>query len=168
MSNLISIQQDAQDLLLAIVEREPLPAMRVLASETWQYAAWRFEFAIIGESHYVRVEHEGRLVMLEILACISLKAEQCKLYQPLLEMQPFAYQETAYRVAVRFDNQLPNWSQQRHHLSYHFPITHGQIPQTRIQWQRNGGRLTWQSLHSYPEDSGLITVLTESEYHFGE
>jgi hypothetical protein len=168
MTQLASIQQDAQDLLLALVQAEPLPEMRVLLAESWQYQAWRFDFAIIGESHYVRITHEGKLVMLEVLACIRLKAEQCKLYQPLLEMQPFAYQESAYQVAVRFDNRLPDWSQQKNSLRYHFPITHGQIPQTRIQWQHEAGRLRWQTLHSYPEEARLITVLSESEFRFGD
>jgi hypothetical protein len=168
MTTLVSIPQRAQDLLLALVQHEPMPEMRVLLAESWQYQAWRFEFAIIGESHYVRIEHEGRLLMLEVLACISIKAEQCKLYQPLLEMQAFAYQESAYQVAVTFDNRLPDWSQQKDSLSYHFPITHGQIPQTRIQWQHEVGLLRWQTLHSYPDEAQMITVLSESAYQIGD
>src|SRR5688572_32359254 len=97
MSNLVSIPQKAQDLVLAIVENDALPTMRVLVSESVQIAAWRFDFAIIGESHYVRISHEGQLVMREILACMALKAEDCKLYQPFSDLAPFAYQEGAYQ-----------------------------------------------------------------------
>src|SRR5687768_584771 len=135
MSNLVSIPQKAQDLVLAVVENDALPSMRVLLSESLQLAAWRFDFAIIGESHYVRISHEGRLVMREILACLPLKAEDCKLYQPFGNLEPFAYQESAYQVAVAFESRVPVWTQEEQCLSYQFPVTHGKVPETRIQWQ---------------------------------
>jgi hypothetical protein len=167
MTDLLSIQQNAQDLLLALVQQEPLPEMRVLLSENWQHQDWHFAFAIIGESHYVRIEHQGQLVMLEVLACLALKAEQCKLYHPLQDMKPFTYQEPAYQVAIRYENHLPLWKQQTQHLRYHFPITYGQTPETRIKWQFGAGRLSWQSLHSYPNESGMVVVLSESSYQLG-
>lgn len=166
MSNLVSIPQNAQDLVLALVEHDALPSMRVLLAESVEIAAWRFDFAIIGESHYVRISHEGRLLMREILACLPLKAEDCKLYQPFSVLEPFAYQESAYQVAVGFESRLPVWTQKQDSLSYQFPVTHGKVPETRIQWQIHAGQLRWQTLHSYPEARRQRLVLSESAFRF--
>lgn len=164
MKNLISVPQNAEDLLLAVLEKDALPKLRVLRSERLLIGDWRFEFAIIGESHTVRIEHGGRLLMLEVLACIDVAQTACKVYQPFSAKQAFAYHESRYQVAVNFSEALPIWTQADNHLRYEFPLTHGQIPETRIQWQLGSGRVTWQTLHSYPDAGGMLVVLSESEF----
>lgn len=166
MTSLAPISQSAEDLLLAVLENDNLPALRVLVSESFQIRGWRFEFAIIGESHYCRIEHEGQLQLLEVLACMKIEESACKLYQPFREMQPFAWKQKAYQVGVHFENRLPVWTQRENSLRYHFPITHGQVPETRLQWQIEKGFLRWQSLHSYPDESRLVVVLSESVFRF--
>jgi hypothetical protein len=142
------IDQRPTDLVLGIVRTEIGYPLRCLQQAECILGAWRVIFRIIGESHVARVEHDGRLVFQEILACIPLTADECHHWQPFDQ------------VRVGFSSQIDE--ARPYHMEVRFPGVDGRKPVTRIGWQAQTAHLTWWTLHTYPQPEGWVYVQTGS------
>jgi Protein of unknown function DUF2617 len=162
-----SVIQQPQDVVLAIVSDSALPAMIVLQQSQHHIRDWLFQFAIIGESHHIRVEQAGTWVLNEVLACVKLAEADCLHYQAFKGLQAHSYQNAQYRVNVDF-GEKPRWAVPDANvleLRYDFPETFGQQPFTRIRWRQIENTLHWWTLHTYAAAGRTVYIHTASVFH---
>jgi hypothetical protein len=165
-----SVIQHPQDLVLAVVPDNALPLMVVLQQSGHHFHDWLFQFAIIGESHHIRVEHGGKWVLNEVLACVEVAEAECLHYQPFADLRPHRYQTANYQVQVDF-GEKPRWTvpdTNVFELKYVFPQTFGQQPLTRIRWRQTENTVHWWTLHTYAEAEKMVYVHTASVFHCRE
>jgi hypothetical protein len=164
--------QCASDLVFAITEQELTVPVKVLAQAQFSAAGLAFTFSIIGESHIVRVERDGALLMQEVLACIPVEPGRCTHLARFPVLTNHTYMRPNYTASVNFyqtDSVLeaPFEAQEQGRLRYAFPQSYGRTPQTVVLWYTDPHKpnaLGWRTLHSYPEVGGVRTVLTESTF----
>jgi hypothetical protein len=162
-----TVIQHPQDLVLAVVPDSALPPMVVLQQSRHHFRRWLIQFAIIGESHHVRVEHKGKWVLNEVLACVEVAEADCLHYQPFADLRPHRYQTAQYQVQIDFGDK-PRWTvpdTNVFELKYVFPPTLGQQPLTRIRWRQAENTVHWWTLHTYAEAEKIISVHTASVFH---
>jgi hypothetical protein len=161
-----SVLQRPQDLVLAVLTHNTLPKMTYLQQATHSIGAWSFEFAIVGESHHVRVTYDGACIMNEILACVQFVDEQCTHFHAFRTLDAHDFESRNYRVEVSFEVRSP-WQNPHppyHQIQYQFPTTQGQMPITRIQWQQHENALNWWTLHTYAEKDKTTHIHTQSSF----
>ncbi|MDX1991255.1 MAG: DUF2617 family protein [bacterium] len=162
--------QRAADLVFAVTEQELTVPVKVLAQAQFSAAGLAFTFSIIGESHIVRVERDGALLMQEVLACIPVEPGRCVHLARFPMLTNHTYTRPNYTASVNFSQtdavlEAPVEAQEQGRLHYAFPQHWGRTPQTVVLWYtdpRKPNALGWRTLHSYPEANGIRTVLTES------
>jgi len=158
------IQQRPEALVLAVLDNVTLPSVVYLQQAQYQFEDWIFQFAIIGQSHHIRVEWRGHPILNEVLACVSLTAAACVHYHTFHDLQSHSYNTNAYHVWVNFDAappwEIPQTSMAQ--LEFAFPRTYEQAPVTRIQWQACGNAVHWWTLHTYVEAQHTTYVHTKS------
>jgi hypothetical protein len=163
-----SVIQHPKNLVLAVMADDSLPEMLVLQRAEHRIADWLFQFAIIGESHHIRVEHSGVCILNEVLACVAVAEAACVHYQAFTELQPYEHQTPQYRIQVDF-GEYPPWFAPPNNimqLEYHFPKTYEQQPFTRIRWRQDKNTVHWWTLHSYAGVEQTIYVHTASVFQF--
>lgn len=158
-----SIYQHPQALVLGVMSSEIQAELKILRQADLEIEDWRFQFAIIGESHRVRIEKAGQLVLQEILACVPLQSERCLHYHPCLEDQPHTFCWEQYAVSLYFEPQR-TWEAGENQLVVNFPAVHGQIPVTCLKWEVQNETVYWWTLHTYPQPERLICVRTFSKF----
>lgn len=163
-----SVIQHPQDLVLAIMPDIEVPPMVVLQQSELLIADWRFQFAIIGESHHIRVEDGGACILHEVLACVPVARADCLHYQTFTDLAAHDYKTGEYQVQVDF-GEHPRWHipDDVQQIEYAFPPTFGQHPVTRIQWQQAKNTVHWWTLHTYAGAKHTTYVHTASAFHFG-
>ena len=124
-------------------------------------------FVIIGESHSIRVLREGKVVLHEILACIELPAEGLQVFNKFEGSPEFTFSREGYSVEV---SQVPELNrglllEVDESILVRFPPVHGQTPETLIGWKVEDDKLTWRTLHTYPNEHDIVSVLTVSDVH---
>lgn len=129
---------------------------------------WRFEFHIIGESHLVRIEHEGGLIQQEILACTDLDPRRCQHYHPFVDLASHDYRHRGYAVAIDFAREpgsidLPVDPSAM--LEVVFPEVYGFSPYTQLYWHLDGRIVRWATLHTYPDSHGVTYVRSASQFY---
>lgn len=158
------VVQSPHDLVLAVHTEALTVPLDILAQSSVELHGHRLTWAIIGESHTVRVEQAGRVVLHEVFACVDLAGQVCRHQQHFRGLDAHRYGHAGYTIAVAFDR--PAWSVPAAcdgHLEFAFALTHGRVPVTRIDWQQDGDALRWWTLHTYPEAGGVREVYTYSE-----
>ncbi|HEX2905946.1 MAG TPA: DUF2617 family protein [Phototrophicaceae bacterium] len=165
-------QQYPGDLVLAVFAR-PLPvSVTVLAHSSFLLSGCRFVFNIIGESHLVSVERDTNPIFQELLACVPLTPEVCRLYHPFPDLQPFQTKTDTYTASVHFDtlpasaDGLTQYLRQQPAaaLEVAFPAVDNITPVTRIWWQPTGDRVHWRTLHIYPDADHITAVWSASSF----
>lgn len=158
--------QRPQDLSLALLLDDCLSGLHIFRQTQVPCGRWNFHFAIIGESHFVRISRDDRFVMQEILACIELPDCSHANVHRLDTLQPYQYDHLPYQVRIHASHlpaALPAAVDGL--LEVEFPITHGVIPVTRICWWQQADTLRWQTLHSYPAPDGSTYIVSESCFY---
>jgi Protein of unknown function DUF2617 len=162
-----TVLQKPTNLKLGILSTElpiTLTALKRTAVSTGQ---WVFSFQIVGESHLVRIEHRGALILQEVLACIDVAAAHCVDCHDFGDRAAYRYKQRDYAVAVSFLDR-PEWTlppaDSRACLEVEFPTVYGHSPVTRIQWEVTAGAVRWWTLHLYPEPEHLTRVQSRSEF----
>jgi hypothetical protein len=158
--------QSAAELTLAVARSELEPvALRVLAAEELTIGEWHFEFQVLAESHRVRVEHGGRLILQELLLCAPIDPSACAHYYPCRELHPHDAVLDGYAVSLRFDRSLDqDLPGAIGTLTARFPAVEHQTPITRISWWRLADGLLWTTAHTYPDQHKITTVCTRSHF----
>lgn len=160
-----SILQRPQDLQLAVLLDDSLSDLMILRSAQVTCGAWHFEFAIIGESHFVLVLHRGEFFMQEVLACVDLPPAARGHVHALDQHFQHHYQHERYHVQVDASytpDDVPAGYDGL--LEYAFPQTYGITPITRIVWWQTPERLRWHTLHTYPAHDHITYVVSDSHF----
>lgn len=158
-----SIYQHPTDLTLAILVHELPYDLTVLTSATLQQQDWQFEFQIIGESHRVRILHQQRLILQEVLACIPISDKSCYHLKQFKHLKTHRHQQRGYQTEVWFsDCAGPLF--EKPDLEVWFPEIFHQPPVTQIKWKHHEKAVEWWTLHLYPTVQNAITVLTYSKF----
>lgn len=164
MKPLTPIVQRPQDLILALVTDDSLPASQILAERIVQKDDWRIRFAIIGESHRVKVEHQGRFIMEEMLACTDISTQTCRHHHQFSDLQAHHHQGKNYSVAIEMCAQADLWNKQSDELVFNFPKINGIEPVTKLQWQVLETSIQWRSLHTYIHAGALLCIYSQSKF----
>lgn len=164
MKPLTPIVQRPQDLILAVVTDDSLPPSHILVERIWQKNDWRITFAIIGESHRIKVEHQGNFVMEEMLACADIPLETCQHHHEFSDLQAHDHQQANYTIAIEMCEQADLWQAQADDLIFNFPAINGIEAVTRLQWQVLDTSIQWRSLHTYINDGALLCIYSQSEF----
>jgi hypothetical protein len=163
------VYQRPEDLILNVLTGEIQPALKVLKQQVVMIHDWRFVFAIIGESHWIRIERHNRLVLQEVLACIPVRAEGSLFYHRCTEALPTSYRWARYDVALHFSaSPSPGLPEAEGRLALDFPPLYGIVPTTQIAWKQQAGALHWWTRHTYPGPAQLTYVRTHSTFHTHE
>jgi hypothetical protein len=163
-----SVAALAYRLIEGPVRLEPL---QVLASRTVDWDGWRATFFILGASHAVTLEREGRQLV-ELLTCVppiaaveplleapgALSAERSAETSDLrahVRLQPFLLRDGA-GLSGRFGPQA--------HLALRFAAS-GTRPSadTEIGWDLIPGVLCVETVHTYPEEGRGVRTHTRFE-----
>lgn len=164
---IVPVHQDPADLVLTIVTGRIETPLTILKQDSMQVGAWLLKFHIIGESHLVTIEHDGRPVMCELLACVDSDAASCLHQHHFDDLAPHCFAQTGYSIDVDFDSTfdaVPALSTENA-LEMSFPEIDGCTPITRIVWNRiSETAVRWQTLHVYPFDGKIIAVRSLSYF----
>lgn len=161
-----AILQRPQDLKLAMLLDDTLSGLHIFRQTQITCGRWNFHFAIIGESHFVRVTHDDRFIMQEVLACIDLPDNLRGNVHALHTLEPYQYDSQRYQVRIAASHQPDvRPSDCDGMLEHQFPITCGAIPVTRICWWQHDHSLRWNTLHSYPAPDRNTYIVSESCFY---
>lgn len=158
-----SVYQYPKDLKLAVLGTIPPPPLTVLHTRQHVYGEWSFTFNIIGESHAIHITQAGKPILSEILACVPIASEICKYLHDFAESTASAWEMPNYKVQVSFHDELPTPIESTtDQIVLQFPEVHGQVPITKIGWCFDGVRMQWWTLHTYPSDTSMTYVVSQS------
>lgn len=159
------ILQYPTDLVFAVLEYDVSSLLTVLKREIVHIDDYCFQFAIIGESHCITVEHEGCLIRQEVLACTDIPAILQANSHKFAKLNMYQYQEQDYETRVWFTDTLDvmDWDNQSV-LRMDFPEMFGQVPFTQVQWQIAQRTIAWRTTHVYPLETHTTYVYTASQF----
>jgi hypothetical protein len=158
------VYQRPSDLVLAVTRQELTCPLTFLASRSIERGPWRFTFQIIGESHLVRVEQDGRLAWQEVLACVTLPPVGLLHHHRFASLTTHRWRFDNYDTRVRFAKRLPLAGSIDDEIRVEFPAMYGQMPFTSIGWRITSGSTKWQTVHVYPGTNEVIYVCSESTF----
>jgi len=158
------VHQRPEDLALSILTTDIQPVFRILKQDVVRIRDWRFMFAIVGESHWVKVEQGRSLVLQEILACVRVEAQHCLHQYACCEHQSHEYTWGRYSVGLHFDAPLNPSLVPDRTLTVRFPSGGGEVPVTEIHWKQEEGRINWWTTHTYPDQKKITFVHTYSTF----
>lgn len=162
----IPIIQRVKDLRLAIVTKDVLPPLTILRKASINYHDFWVHFAIIGESHRVRIQRGNDFILEEMLACVNVSPNLCWHYHDFTDLAEHRYQQQHYTMNTYFSDNLVPKIPSAAGIEYTFPAVHNFDPVTRINWELKNDTLRWWTLHTYAESKKNISVHTQSEFHF--
>jgi hypothetical protein len=158
------VYQRPNDLVLGIIETEIEQPITILAQKAFRMRDWLLTFHIIGESHLIRVERDGRLLFQEILACIPLHASTCRHHHSFTDLDAHHYSGKNYSTDVSFAPEVQMSGIHHHHsLRMIFPQVYGQTPITQVSWSTSESLIVWETLHIYPDRDGITAVHSRSQ-----
>lgn len=159
------IEQQPEDLVLAVLRRPAPFNLRVLREQVISLGQGMQAVAsVVGESHTLRLERGGDVILLEILACVSVPRDACQHYHPLRDLGAHDYAHDAYRTQVTFPGEPSSVPVGWNCLSVTFPTVNGIRPVTRVCWQAQAQAFAWRTLHVYPRAGRCVYVETSSHY----
>lgn len=172
-STLIHVaHQHPGDLVLALLGGAlPIP-VTILAQDSFAIGGYHFTFNIIGESHLMSVARDGVTIFQELLACVPLLPDACRLYHSFSDLQAFRASDDKYSVSVNFvslsasadvlTNYLRTLSSAS--LEVSFPPVYNYVPITRIWWRNAKDSVHWRTLHIYPDVEHITAVWSVSSF----
>jgi hypothetical protein len=157
---ILPIHQNPADLSLNILTTRLHLPLTVLKQHTLQIGAWSLQFHIIGESHLVTIEHDGVLVLSELLACVEVEASACLHHHRFNDLAAHCFQQLGYSIAVEFSDCYEDVPVEVDGvIEVAFPEIADQTPITRIVWTRIGEHaVRWHTLHVYPGEDKMACV----------
>lgn len=164
MNQLTPIIQRPQDLTLAVVSDDILPASQILMQKIWTHNDWQITFAIIGESHRVRLEHRDKFVMEEMLACVDIPVQSSLHQHQFSDLKAYHHQQKHYDVRIHMTENTKLWQTQTNEIMFNFPSINGREAVTKLQWQSLETSIQWRTLHTYVCDGALLCVYSQSEF----
>lgn len=176
VSPIDAIHQHPSDLVLALLGSTlPVP-VTILAQDEFILGSFHFVFNIIGESHLVSVAHKGETIFRELLACVPLAPEACRLYHSFHDLQAFSTAHHHHQVSITFEVLPASAEALAAYLHPHsspslevaFPKIHDCIPVTRLWWHKGGDSIHWRTLHVYPGTESITTVWSVSSFSVGD
>jgi hypothetical protein len=161
---LTPIIQHPNDLRLVVTQDKPLPSLKSLKQRDVMLGQWRVRFCIIGESHQVQLWKKEALVWGEMLACVNIMPTQYPHHYHFDTMQDHHYQTAHYTVSVEFTDSARVPPQAAGRLRYEFPMAYDVLPVTEVRWGLAGTQLHWWTLHTYPSQTGITYVYSQSTF----
>ncbi|GAB4553025.1 MAG: hypothetical protein OHK0023_21660 [Anaerolineae bacterium] len=168
------IEQNPQDLMLAILRGDMPISLTVFAKQVVNLDKLRIDFRIIGESHWITVrrDHDTAKSQIwhELLACVGVDSSMCVYTHQFFDLQTHTYryldaslQATGHIWFEKYaPHQLPSLREMQLHVT--FPQVHGQMPITSVGWDiLNANRLNWWTFHLYPNAYGASGVHSYTE-----
>lgn len=166
MKTLIPIFQRTEDLQLAIVREDALPATKTVQEASLSYEDWQVHFMIIGESHRIRIRQGENFILGEMLACVNVQSDSCWHHHDFVHLVEHHFEDEQYQIKTFFSESIPDKLDSASCIEYHFPEIYHIEPITRIEWRLVDKRLHWWTLHTYATPEKYICVHTESVFHF--
>jgi hypothetical protein len=157
-----SVAQVPTALVLGVTDAELAFRPHVLLSRCVEWGSVTFQFSIIGESHFVRIERDGKLWFQELLACTPLLNLSVGHIHPFDKLLAHDYAKESYRIRVTFSQSPPRRLNNGNGIIVRFPRQHGITPLTHISWRLHANHIDWWTLHTYPEATHTTYVLSES------
>jgi hypothetical protein len=162
-----TILQNPKDLILGVaISGVPVEGLTVLSSRTVQYGSYGVTFRIIGESHWVTLSFEGEIILEEVLACVKLSRPWSHEHS-FADGQAHTFLTGTYAAHVSFQPFYPfPIPENSSYIQFAFPNPMGGtfVPFTRILWDCTESILRWKTLHVYPLERCVTSVLSESTY----
>lgn len=164
---ILPVHQNPADLALAVIAGKVQAPLTVLKHAALNVGDWTLTFHIIGESHLVTLEHDGEVMLSELLACVEVDAETCVHHHRFGDLGAHCFEQAGYSVTVNFDNEYVAQSDETENmLEVAFPEIAGETPVTRVIWERVGeNAVCWQTLHVYPHEGKIIGVRSLSYFN---
>lgn len=160
------ILQSPRELQLGVFTHNSLPETTDLMLCEDRSGINRVTFTIIGESHKIKVLRDGKLVLAELLACIPIDPLQGVHHHCFVDGKPHSWHTEGYQLSVwTVSNHVPVKSLPNS-IQFAFPETYGVIPITRVEWEILATGIHWKTYHVYPDESGLVTVCSNSKFTF--
>ena len=180
---MIYVDQSADNLRLSVVQGPiDLSQLHVISTTTLTLNATEYILlmGIIGASHYIMlVTNEGEVVLTEVLACLSLEAENT-LLDSVRDVRALSLNVGNVHYAFTSDKYM--WCTGKHKfeqlvnltkctnntsasLSYVFPTNKKTLfkPTTIVTAVVSGHLITIKTVHAYPNEDALVftrTILT--------
>ncbi len=161
--------QNPSDLMLGVMSSTDVPArLNVLRSHTLVATEIRVEMRIIGESHWVTLQHGDR-VLHEVLACVPIAPSACIFHHTFRTVQELSYGHQRYAVQAMLapmTEQLAARGSDKPSIEVAFPHPFGgtPLPVTRIWWHSDHTQMRWWTIHTYPLHDETVAVLSASRY----
>lgn len=161
------VEQSPRELTFGIFHSDSFPKTTDLVSRTVTHEGLNVQLTIIGESHTVRIFKGDLFVFGEMLACIELEPSESPHFSCFREGDMFNYGVNGYTTRLQLaDGQPREHDKEDNAIEYRFPLTHGVIPVTRVNWRFVPNGIIWETLHSYPSQKGVQIVLSRSRVIF--
>jgi hypothetical protein len=165
MMTIQPIHQNPADLALAVTAGEPDLSLTILREKTVVVGEWALRFHIIGESHLVTVLHKDRAVLAELLACVDIPTHACIHHHRFNDLAAHCYSQMGYQVDVHLSDD-PGTPFGADSLLVEFPRMYNLTPVTRLEWQSDEGGVRWRTLHTYPQERGVVYVHSISHFEW--
>lgn len=160
-----AVIQYPTDLIFAVLAEDVSSQLTILRRASFFVREWQFEFAIIGESHYVTIKRWDEFFMQEVLACTDLPAILQAESHKFAKLEAYQLNKQGYRSQVDFSSSNQMLSKEiTGKLEMSFPAIFGVIPTTRVQWSYDKEQVRWETLHVYPLEDHTSYVFTHSEF----
>lgn len=155
------VEQVPHKLMFGLLREETQLPITIYQQKTLHVGDFQFCFAIIGESHSVRIKRHDTFLQEEILACLNLTAgwhvHACH------DLQNHQLRAENYHVQITFQRHLPYPPQTGEtSLLLEFPTQHPHQtrPLTHIAWNVQHDAIQWQTIHSYPNVDTVVHTLS--------
>lgn len=161
--------QDPGDLILGVMDSAKVPAkLNVLRSHAFTTRGIRVTMRIIGESHWVTLEH-GQRVLHEVLACVPIAPSACVFHHAFRKVEECSYQQQRYAVQATLtplteEIALRGLGESAIEVKFPHPFNGTSLPFTRIWWDADTEQIRWWTTHTYPLPGETIAVLSGSRY----
>jgi hypothetical protein len=165
-----TIFQDPRDLILGVKNDDnPITQLTVLLTKSLVHRGYDVTFRIIGESHWITLSRQGKIVLQEVLACVKLEHVVWSHEHSFDDGREHQFVTEGYAVSIGFipfTHAITRLGRGLEHLQLNFPNPLGgeQLPFTRIWWSLSDGSIRWWTIHVYPQEHMTTAVLSVSEF----
>lgn len=157
------VVQDPAELEFAVLDRAIDPAPAILRQVRIHHEGLTVWFQVISASHVVRLEVAGRLWFCETLSCRAPSQNQYLHRHSFADLADHRVRIGGYHAEIMVGcDEPPARDDAQSCLEVTFPEVDGGTPLTRIQWSAQPGRLSWTTLHTYPNSDRASVVVSRS------
>lgn len=162
------VLQHPQDLTLTLWQGAPTISLHRLVAEQITLGEWEIQFEIIGESHAVTFARAGCVIGAEVFACVPVPSGFRGRSVPYSALRRESITAQGYRFGMSTCQRCLAWPQAEYtrQLAWEFPAVNGETPVTALFWGIFYNSLYWWSQHTYPLETGITRVYTQSFFDF--